>query len=557
MNVVTAEQVRELDRRAMEEAGIPGVVLMENAGRAVVDVIQKTLGPVAGTSAAVFCGSGNNGGDGFVICRLLLLVGAEVTLFCTDDSVDASRFKPDPATHLRIVQHGTGLWFDALPDESTFNRTPATWRRRFDFAVDALLGTGIKDAPKGWYARAIRSINALECPVIAVDIPSGVDADSGAAPGEAVRADRCVTFAYPKLGLFMHPGYELAGVLHVSDIGFDWGTLHPDSKTTLLGSIGENGTSGIDCYPTHQRPHSWELLLQKRRPETNKGDYGHVGVVAGSRGMVGAAGLVARACQRAGTGLVTVLTAQSAQSVLAAKLDEQMTIPLPETDGAIGSAAWDTIAAFAQKATVLCVGPGLTTHPQTVTLVHRILRGVDLPIVLDADGLNALAMDATIGEERKSTIGSCLILTPHPGEAARLLGTSTADVQSNRIGVVKELARRFNAFVVLKGRYSLIADPSGHVCINTTGNPGMATGGMGDTLTGVVGSLVAQIVAHNNTKRSVTVDDIAESTLFAIGLAVHAHGIAGDIAAAEMGEVGLTAGDVITRLPMAFLRLSN
>ncbi len=546
MNVVTADEIRELDRRAIEEAGIPGVVLMENAGRAVVDQIERRYGPLAGKVVAVFCGGGNNGGDGFVIVRLLLLAGARVDLFCSQETLSGKISKLDAGSHFKVTQFGAGYRLQDLPTNAGTGEASSEWSGRFDLAVDALLGTGIQSAPRDWYADAIRALNELKCPVIAVDIPSGIDADSGAVRGEAVRATDTVTFAYPKLGLFLAPGYENVGSLQVADIGFPWQSLQPSSGIELLACYPGSRCDGIDCSPSLRQPIGWELLLRRRRPESNKGDYGHVGIVAGSRTMAGAPALVARAAQRAGAGLVTVLTGETTQPILAAKLDEQMTLPLPEADGAIAESAWERIEAFMTRATALCVGPGLSTHRETVRLVHRIVREADIPLVLDADGLNALAMEPTTAKERSAVLHSPLVITPHPGEAARLLGTSIAEVQSNRIASVRELAARFQSISVLKGRHTLIADPAGRVCINASGNPGMATGGMGDSLTGIIGALLAMNAVL--AKRG----DSGASAMFAACLGVHLHGIAGDLAAKERGGAGLIAGDVIDCLPRAW-----
>jgi NAD(P)H-hydrate epimerase len=379
MNVVTTEQIRDLDRRAIEEAGIPGAVLMENAGAAVVDLIDREYGAVAGKRAAVFCGPGNNGGDGFVIVRRLALAGARVDLYCEDATLAPGRLKADAATHYRASK-SCEFRLRSLP--SGIDATTAAVLPAYDFAVDALLGTGINSAPHGWIADAIATINRLSCPIVAVDIPSGVDADRGTVPGDAVRADWTVTFAYPKLGLFLHPGYEHAGKLHVSDIRFPWNSLSPPDQVKLLGCTPAAKTAGVACSESLLQPAGWETLLQKRRPETNKGDYGHVGIVAGSRGMVGAPALAARAAQRAGAGLVTVLTAASAQPMIAGKLDEQMTMSLPETDGAISESALEAIMEFARKADALCIGPGLTTKPETVRLVQRLVRECDCAIAL-------------------------------------------------------------------------------------------------------------------------------------------------------------------------------
>jgi NAD(P)H-hydrate epimerase len=556
MNVVSTEQIRELDRRAIEEAGIPGVVLMENAGAAVVELIEREYGSASGKCAAVFCGPGNNGGDGFVIARRLMLSGALVDVYCEDSTLEPGRVKADAAAHLQALQ-SVGYKRGSLPIDKGASTGLTKYRTFYDFVVDALLGTGIKSAPRGWIADAIDVVNALDCPVVAVDIPSGVDADSGGVPGAAVWADWTVTFACPKVGLFLHPGYERVGQLHVSDIGFPWESLSPQRlelgaapNISLLGCTSSRISAAITCSRSLLEPAGWETLLQKRQPETNKGDYGHVGIIAGSRGMTGAAALSARAAQRAGAGLVTVLTAASAQPIVAGKLDEQMTVALPEADGALAEAALDPIIEFARKADVLCIGPGLSTRPETVLLVKNLVRSCDVPIVLDADGLNAIAMNPDAALERKTNLQSPLIMTPHPGEAARLLGTTVAEIQADRIGSARRIADRYHATVVLKGRYSLIADPDGSVCINTTGNPGMATGGMGDTLTGIIGSLVAQDLASRTVP-----DRERTSILSAVALGVHLHGIAGDIAADARGEAGIVAGDVIDCLPAARSRL--
>jgi NAD(P)H-hydrate epimerase len=274
--------------------------------------------------------------------------------------------------------------------------------------------------------------------------------------------------------------------------------------------------------------------------------------------MAGAPSLVARGAQRAGAGLVTVLAAASVQPTIAAKLDEQMTIPLPEKEGAVSAAAFDEIATFAEKATVLCIGPGLTTAEETVALVQRVLTEIEKPVVLDADGLNALSKHPDALAKRPQNPRAPLILTPHPGEAARLLGTSIPEIESDRIKAVRELARRFQAVALLKGRYTLISDPSGNVTINTTGNPGMASGGMGDTLTGIIGGLLAQNLAPG---REIEDLDAWRSATpppeEVVALSVYLHGMAGDLAAAEVGETGLVAGDVIAHLPAAIRTLEE
>lgn len=553
MRAVTAQQMRDMDRRASEEFGIPSVVLMENAGRAVVEVVERTLGSLRGKRAVVFCGPGNNGGDGFVIGRYLRLAGAEPTLLFVGDP---ERLKPDARTHHDLARK-IGLTF--LPPGHAAERDRLL--ERADFVIDALLGTGVNTAPRAEIAAQIEAINTVSCPIFAVDLPSGVDSDTGATPGAAVRATHTITFAYPKLGLLLFPGAERVGKLQVVDIGFDWAQMPIDPKEpTIQVQFAPEALIRKTSLFTEARFDFGQAnrLLQKRRGETNKGDYGHVGIVAGSHGMAGAPSLVARGAQRSGAGLVTVLAPESVQPAIGIKLDEQMTKPLPEKEGAVSAEAFDVIAGFAEKATVLAVGPGLTTAPETVALVHRLIAEIPKPLVLDADGLNALAMQPEIALKRPEDNAAPLVLTPHPGEAARLLGTSIADVQSNRIESVRELARRYRATAILKGRHTLIADPQGNVIFNTTGNPGMASGGMGDTLTGILGGLLAQAIAPLRAQdASHTARTAAVPPLEVVALGVFLHGSAGDLAAAMHGEAGLVAGDVIDHLPAAIRLLEE
>jgi NAD(P)H-hydrate epimerase len=588
MKVVTAEQIREMDRRAIAEFGIPGVVLMENAGRAVVEVMTQEYGPLAGKRITVFCGSGNNGGDGFVIARYLYLADARTRVVMVDSP---EKLKADARIHYDLMRKLDVEYMDreAMQAELLQSNLPDSFKKMLvaevdrsdwldgigmavskyapaDLIVDALLGTGIKDAPREPYSHAIRAVNEVTCPVISVDVPSGLNSDTGATPGEVVRATHTVTFAYPKLGLFLYPGADVVGQLHVADIGFDWNRLDISTGYRLpaLPQPNTGHESRATGIPKSLRGHqsaqfnTAARLVQKRGADANKGEYGHVAVVAGSAGMVGAPAMVARAAQRSGAGLVTVLAPSCAQPNIAAKLDEQMTLPLPDADGAISGDAFDAIAEFAAKATVICLGPGLTTRPGATALVQRILAEIHRPIVLDADGLNALAQNPDCLRARPDDPHAPLVLTPHPGEAARLLGTSIADVQSDRIGAVRELARRYRAVVLLKGRYTLIADTTGEIVINTTGNPGMATGGSGDVLTGVIGGLLAQGLAPG--KRDEDPKAFLAATVRpedAVALSVYVHGLAGDLAREQTGEAGLVAGDIVAHLPRALRQLEG
>lgn len=506
VKVVTAEMMRELDRRAVEECAIPGVVLMENAGRAVFDLIAERYGPVRGAPFRVLCGVGNNGGDGFVVARHLHLAGAHVTL---NVAGDPEKIKGDARIDFDLMVRLGVRPQAALPSAG--------------IKIDALLGTGLKDAPRGVYAEAIRWMNVDGAPTVAVDIPSGVDSDTGATPGEAVRAAATVTFGYPKLGLFLSPGADCTGDLIVRDIGFDWEALRCETE---FGWIRAEDLR--DLIPSGPR-------------DAHKGQFGHVLVLGGSIGMSGAPAMTARAALRSGAGLVTVVAPSTVQKVIAAKLDEAMTLPVEEKDGAFCAQSFETVRRAAERCDVLCVGPGATQNPEAQDLMVRVLREIDKPGVVDADGLNALACRSDELMNRKTP----LVMTPHPGECARLLGSSADAIQSDRIGAVRSAAGRYRAVVVLKGAGSLIADgrKAGAVPIriNTTGNPGMASGGSGDSLTGIIGALLGQGL----------------DAFDAACAGTYLHGRSGDIAAAEKGQIGMIAGDIIESIPRAFRELEE
>lgn len=504
VKIVTADEIRRLDRAAVQEKGIPGVVLMENAGRAVADLVLERFSPLNGCTVWIACGTGSNGGDGFVIARHLAVAGASVTVQLIGDE---NRIKGDARVHYEILRRiGVAPGVDAPRDAR--------------IKIDALLGTGVKGAPRDEIAAAIDALNAAHAPTIAVDMPSGVDADTGASPGAAVRADVTVTFGYPKLGLFLSPGADLAGEIVVSPIGFPWTALESATPYTWL------------------RPGEMRRLLPERPRESHKGMFGHLLVAGGSRGMSGAPAMAARAALRTGAGLVTVAAPQCAQPIIASRLDEAMTVPLLERDGAMAAQSVDQILDLASKMDAVCLGPGMTQQEETQAAICELLRRLDKPVVLDADGLNALARHPESLAGRQALT----VLTPHPGECARLLGVDTSAIQTDRIGAVRNAAKRYGSVVVLKGARTLICDgrkDSLPVAVNTTGNPGMATGGSGDTLTGIIGAFVAR----------------GMDGFDAACLGVYLHGSAGDIAAASIGPQGMIAGDICEAVPAAILRL--
>lgn len=510
MKIVTGTEMQTVDRRAITEAHIPSTVLMERAGEGIVRHLEEHCGPARGKTITILCGKGNNGGDGLVVARLLHRRRARVHVVLLTPITDLSR---DAATMYRRLVQVAGR--TAIVRFRSTDQTRSLLASS-DVLVDALLGTGLSSEVTGTYREAIELMNAAGKPVIAIDIPSGLHADTGAILGQAVRATVTMTCGLPKLGLYVGAGIDQAGAILVVDIGIPTAYVDDlESRTLLLTS-----DSAFQALP-------------ERRLSAHKGTFGHAGIIAGSVGKTGAAALAARAALRIGAGLVTVATPSSVNDVLEAKLLEAMTLPLPETKArTLARSGLDRILAFIQARTAIAIGPGLSTHPETVELVQSLMKHLDRPSVLDADALNALAGRASLLTECKTPP----ILTPHPGEMARLeTDATTQSVNADRIGTARRFARERGAFVVLKGARTVIARPDGLVAICPTGNPGMATAGTGDVLTGMIVGLLAQGVPPWE----------------AACAATYFHGSAGDLAARQLGQAGMLASDLIAQIPYA------
>jgi NAD(P)H-hydrate epimerase len=506
--------MRELDRLAIETYGIPGVVLMENAGAQVARILWQEYPDLQAYRVAVLCGHGNNGGDGFVIARYLHNMGVAVSVFLMGEP---SNIRGDAGAHLNMLQR-VGVTPEPVRTSEAAQAVGARLAD-YDILLDALLGTGLRAEVSGAFQLIIAAMNAAGRPILAVDIPSGLSADTGVLLGQPVRASLTVTMALPKRGLLLYPAAEYVGRLVVVDIGFP-------------AAVREHAAVG--CHVLEARAIASQL--QDRAADTHKGTYGHVLIVAGGLGKTGAGALASMAALRTGAGLVSFALPHSLNAAMEAKLTEVMTIPLPESEpGLLGEEASKRIVEWLAGKSALILGPGLGTHPQTVCCVHEVLRQVRLPTVVDADGLNALASDP----ESTSNIQAPLVLTPHPGELARLRRTTIAEVQANRLAAAQEAARTYKAVVVLKGAHTVIAEPEGTLYINPTGNPGMATAGSGDVLSGMIGTLLGQGYAPS----------------VAAQVAVYIHGLAGDMAAAVLGERSLIAGDLVETLPHAFHQL--
>jgi hydroxyethylthiazole kinase-like uncharacterized protein yjeF len=513
MKIVTGKEMQTLDRRTITQAHVPSTVLMERAGEGIVRHLEEHCGPARGKTITILCGKGNNGGDGLVVARLLHRRGAQIHVVLLTPITDLGR---DAATMYRRLVRVTGrtaiIRFQSADQVRHLLASS-------DILIDALLGTGLSSVVTGTYREAIELINSAGKPVIAVDIPSGLHADTGAILGQAIRATLTITCGLPKLGLYVDAGIDQAGVIRVVDIGIPPTYVDAiESRTLLLTS-----DSAFQSLP-------------ERAPSAHKGIFGHAGIIAGSVGKTGAAALAARAALRIGTGLVTVATPSSVNDVLEAKLLEAMTMPLPETKArTLARSGLDRVVAFIQARTAIAVGPGLSTHPETVELVQSLMKYLDRPSVLDADALNALAGRASLLTECKTPP----ILTPHPGEMARLeVDATTQSVNADRIGTARRFARERGVFVVLKGARTVIARPDGLVAICPTGNPGMATAGTGDVLTGMIVGLLAQRVPAWE----------------AACAATYFHGSAGDLATQHLGQPGMLAGDLIAQIPYALQR---
>jgi NAD(P)H-hydrate epimerase len=505
MKIVSAQEMRAIDRATSERFGVPSLTLMENAGGAVADYV---LSHHAGTQRiVVFCGKGNNGGDGFVAARRLHERGKKVQVILLADPRD---LRGDAAT-----------MFGKLPSAAIavhFSEELKSDQLRLalqaDLYLDAVLGTGFKPPVSGLYADAVAIMNASQVPVIAVDIPSGADAD--AMGPQTARADAIVTFTAPRLA---HVFSTLtAGPTVVADIG--------SPEEAIVSALRLNVITARDVGP----------LIGPRPAESNKGSYGHVLVVGGSLGKAGAAAMAGMAALRAGAGLSTVATPKSVLGTVAGFHPELMTEPLPETDaGTISTSALARLDEVVKGKSVLAIGPGISRDPQTAELVRTLVARLQPPIVVDADGLNAFEgpTDKLNGKNRT------IVITPHPGEMARLVGCTIADVQNDRLGVARKFAREHELIVVLKGHRTLVVRPDGEAWVNTTGNPGMATGGTGDILTGLVAGMMAQ---H------------PKDVFAAVLAAVHLHGFAGDVTRESVGEHSLVATDLLRGLPDAFRR---
>jgi ADP-dependent NAD(P)H-hydrate dehydratase / NAD(P)H-hydrate epimerase len=508
MRLVKAAEMQQMDRMAIEDLGIPGIVLMENAGRGATRFFLEHFSPSSRDNIVILCGRGNNGGDGYVVGRYLHQAGMKVSVAVLSP---LDRIIGDARTNLEIIRK-MDLEIHEIPDAEKWG-TFTHHLNHCHFIVDAILGTGLNAPVRGFYRTVIEDLNRLQTPVTSIDIPSGLNADSGQVMGVAVRAGLTVTFGFPKLGLVVFPGAGLTGRLVRIDIGI------PQCVSDQVPR----------CFSLTEPP-DFKEPLSVEGPDIHKGNRGHLLVLAGSTGKTGAASLTAMGALRAGAGLVTLGIPETLNPILEQKLTEAMTVPLPDTGGGnLSQEAWEDIQALFQGKTALALGPGLSRDPETMRLVRKIVAECPLPMVIDADGLNALSghMNNT-----KNT-ASRTILTPHPGEMGRISGRQTAEIQADRVAAAAEFVRTHGCFLVLKGARTLIAMPDQMLYVNPTGNPVLSSGGSGDVLTGIIGGFLA---------RGFSIEKAA------IG-GPYVHGLAADLLAQQRGSSGVLAGELLETIP--------
>jgi len=515
MKIVTGKEMQALDKKTSEEYGVPSLRLMENAGLRVFEEIKRFYDGIKGKAVTIVAGKGNNGGDGLVVARRLKKAGAAVTVYLLAEDGEIS---PDAKASLSAYQKIRGKFY---PKSSYDLKELQARLAETDLVVDALFGTGLNSIVKGLAKEAISAINASGKRVVSIDIPSGVNADTGEVMGTAVKAELTVTLGLPKLGLFLYPGTDYIGLLRIVNIGIP--QVLVDQLQVRIELLTEDQMAE---------------LLPRRPSNAHKGSFGHTAVIAGSVGKTGAAVMASLSALRVGAGMVTLALPESLEATLPRRPWEIMTLPLPETvDHTIGLSAEKAITQFLEGKAAVAIGPGLSTQTETQELVRNLIKQNEIPTVLDADGLNAFAGKAALLSHARAP----LILTPHPGEMSRLSGLSTEKIQKDRLGAARLFSQEHRIFLVLKGAKTIIAEPSGFLFINPTGNPGMATAGTGDVLTGMITGLLAQRL------------DAAT----AAKLGVYLHGLAGDIAAARRGSVGLIAGDLIEQIPTAIRTLKH
>jgi len=515
MKAVTSQQMREIDRKAIEENNLSGLALMENAGLRIFQGLKNIYADLRLKKIIIFSGSGNNGGDGFVVARHLYNYGVKVKVFLL---APFNKIKGEAGENLGIIDK-MGVELIELEAEK-LEEIEGTMQNS-DLIIDAILGTGLQGKVAGLKAKIIDLINVAGKEVVAIDVPSGLDADTGKIKGTCIKANHTITLALPKIGLLLFPGASYAGKITVEDIGIPSYLLkNKKVKTNMI-------TKEIV-----------KSLLPFRAVYAHKGFFGKVLTLAGSVGMTGAAYLASEAAMRSGTGIVVLGIPRSLNPIMEVKLTEVMTLPLAETEKqSLGEDAEETILKLMKDFSVLGIGPGISRQLETQRLVRKIIEKSVIPLVVDADAIYALSEDPVILKKAKVP----LVITPHPGEIAKLTNKGIDYILYNQLDITREIAKKFGIVVVLKGARTIVANKEGEVFINVGDNSGMATAGSGDVLTGIICSLIAQ--GADNFSAAIT--------------GVYIHSLAGNLARDIKGERGMIAGDILSQVPQAFLNLEG
>ena len=516
MKIVTAKEMQDIDRIAIDDYGIPGIVLMENAAKGVVASLFKKFPDIKDKKIGIFAGKGNNGGDGLAVARLLTDKGIATKVYLLSKK---DMLRGDAKTNLEKAEE-IGIKILEITSLDKLEAIKDNIRKK-DIFIDAMFGTGLTSGVKGYYTDIINFINSLKKIVLSIDIPSGLSSDTGEIIGEYIRADMTVALCLPKIGEILYPAAEYVGELNVVDIGIP--ELIINNRDIKINLIEEKDAAGI---------------LPKRKPDTHKGTYGHLAVIAGSRGKGGAAALSSISALRAGTGLVTLALPKCLTVSFEAGIPEVMTLPLPDTkEGTIDKSALNTLINFLEGKSAVLIGPGITTNPSTSSLIKNLVKKISCPMLIDADGLNIIADKIELLKDKPFPV----IVTPHPGEMARMLNTTSKEIQTNRIEASRKLSAEYGIYVILKGARTIVATPEGEVYINPTGNPGMATAGTGDVLSGIIVGFMAQGLSAR------------DSSI----LGVYLHGLAGDIAAEKLSQTALIASDLIKTFPEAIKKVER
>ncbi|MCK5542626.1 MAG: NAD(P)H-hydrate dehydratase [Desulfobacterales bacterium] len=515
MYLVTAKEMQQIDRETIESFGIPGRTLMENAGRGAYTMLVQTFPNIFSQKVGIIAGRGNNGGDAFVIARYLMEKGIHTNVFilCSKDKITGDA-KANLDLLLKLIQNHKACSIIEIVDQNDFKKNKPRLLHH-DIFVDGILGTGLNSDVRGFFKEIIAALNNSKSPVFSIDIPSGLNADTGKPWGISINATATATFAHPKPGHILHPGDKHTGELEVVDIG-------------IPGFITEKFNPKLNLLEERDI----KMLFPPRDSESHKGNFGHVLILAGSPGKTGAAALAANAAMRCGTGLVTLGVPESLNSFVEPQVTEAMTYPLPDDGkGILIESAFEKILKLAKDKDAIAIGPGIGTDKSTKKLIEKLVKKLDVPLVLDADCLNLISENLQILKKAKSDI----ILTPHPGEMARLSSTTTKEIQENRLESAQNFSNKFGITLVLKGANTIIslADKKAYIC--PVGNPGMASGGMGDVLTGIIAGFRAQGFSSENASIA----------------GVYIHGLCGEILAESMGAFGFLASDMVKTIPLA------